>query len=85
MQMLYNSESYTVVQFDVPATDAPPGRGGFEILDKVAGREIYLRGLLAESFERGVQQLVRSEVDVEQLDDFIGGWTVLAQQPLALH
>ena len=85
MQLLYNSDSYTVVQFDVPPADAPPGRGGFEILDKRAGREIYLRGLLADSFERGVQQLVSKEVDIEQFDEFIGGWTVLAQQPLALH
>ncbi|MBL8308727.1 MAG: DUF3567 domain-containing protein [Rubrivivax sp.] len=85
MQLLYNSDSYTVVQFELPPADAPPGRGGFEILDKRAGREIYLRGLLAETFERGVQALVRSEVDIEQLDEFIGGWTQMAQQPLALH
>ena len=62
MQLLYNSDSYTVVQFELPAADAPPGRGGFEILDKRAGREIYLRGPLAETFERGVQQLVRGDM-----------------------
>jgi len=85
MQLLYNSDSYTVLQFELQAADAPPGRGGFEILDKRARREIYLRGPLAETFERGVQQLVRGDSDVDELDDFIGGWTVLAQQPLALH
>jgi hypothetical protein len=42
MQMLYNSDSFIVVQFDVPsdlgpdAADVPrPGRGGYEIVDKL--------------------------------------------------
>ncbi len=85
MQLLYNSDSYTVVQFDVPPADARPARGGFEILDKRARREIYLQGGLADSFQRGVQALAEQQPDVDAFDDFIAGWTVLAQQPLAMH
>lgn len=90
MQMLYNSDSYVVVQFEVPEPNdagAPPPRhlGGFEILDKRARTEIYLRGAVAESFQRGVQALVDTGPDAEALDDFIGGFTNGAAQPLVQH
>ncbi|MCB1996372.1 MAG: DUF3567 domain-containing protein [Burkholderiaceae bacterium] len=89
MQMLYHSDSYVVVRFDVagsgdPATPALT-RGGYEIVDRRAGREIFLDGLLAEHFRQGVQALVDGEPDEDAMDAFIGRWTVLAQQPLALH
>ena len=82
MQLLYNSDSFAVVHFDM-ATEKT--HGGYEIVDKLAKREIYLQGVLADSFQRGVQALVDAESDAEVLDDFISGWTVMAQQPLALH
>ncbi len=92
MHMLYNSDSFVVVQFQLPgdgsaASDTPSqaGRGGFEIVDKHARREIYLHGLVAESFQRGVEALVESGPSQEQLDDFISGFVQLAQQPVVLH
>jgi hypothetical protein len=86
MQLLYNSESYVVVQFDVPAPGpGTPGRGGFEIVDKFARKEIFLEGLLAERFAAGVQALVASGPSEEAVDDYIAGFTVLAQQPVLMH
>ncbi len=88
MELLYNSDSYAVVQFE-PAQETTPGtpqrRGGYEIVDKFARKEIYLQGALADSFRRGVQALVEAESTAESFDEFIGGWTQLAQQPLTLH
>lgn len=89
MQMLYHSDSYVVVRFDVPAAGEPgqPAltRGGYEIVDRHARREIFLDGLLAEHFRQGVQALVDSQPTEEAMDAFIGRWTSLAQQPVALH
>lgn len=92
MQMLYNSDSFVVVQFDVPAAgddaaagSASPHKGGYEIVDKFARKEIYLQGALADSFKRGVQALVEAGPSEEALDEFIAGFTSMAQQPLALH
>ena len=87
MQMLYNSDSYTVVQFDAPVAAGRDGpqRGGLEILDKSARKGIYIDGALADSFRRGVQALVDQGPDPEALDDYIAGYTTLAQQPLVLH
>jgi hypothetical protein len=89
MQTLYNSASYTVVAFEIPAADgadrsAAP-RGGFEIVDKFSRKEIFIQGAVAVSFQQGVQALVAQGPDEEALDDFIAGFTLLAQQPVLLH
>ena len=88
MHMLYNSDSYVVVRFDVPADlgAASAPRGGFEIVDKAAGKEIYIEGALAERFTRGVQALVdEGESSPEIFDDYIAGFAGLAQQPVTVH
>lgn len=88
MHLLYNSDSFAVVHFDMPgdgSQPAPAPKGGYEIVDKLARREIYLQGALADSFQRGVQALVDAESHPDELDEFISGWTAMAQQPLALH
>ena len=93
MHMLYNSDSFVVVQFEVPApTDgksAPSAdalvRGGFEIVDKNARRETYIEGAVAEGFKLGVEALVDRGSSPEDFDAFIAGYTLLAQQPVTLH
>lgn len=87
MELLYNSEAFSVLQINVPgaADEIMPLRGGFEIVDKSARKGIYIEGALAEGFQRGVQAIVARGPDVQELDDFISGYSVLAQQPLVLH
>ena len=106
MHMLYNSENFAVVRFDVPA-DAAQGdpapsssdgkgagtggleltssRGGYEIVDKSARKEIFIQGVLAESFQTEVQALIDGSPTEEALDDFLGRYTSLMQQSLVLH
>ncbi|EHR69176.1 Protein of unknown function (DUF3567) [Burkholderiales bacterium JOSHI_001] len=91
MQMLYNSDSFAVVEVDLGALTAAPGsvappRGGYEIVDKFARKEIFIDGLLAERFKQGVQALVsQGDASEENFDDFISGFTLLGQQPLVMH
>ncbi len=90
MNMVYNSDSFVVVRFEVAAGDGPDpvqtsARGGFEIVDKFAGKGIYLEGALAERFHEGVQALARNDPTPEQIDDYISGYTQLAQQTVTLH
>lgn len=89
MHMLYNSDSFAVLQIDVPASsgaeEGAPVRGGFEIVDKHARRGIFIEGALARSFKDGVQALIESGPSEEALDDYIGRYTHLAQQPIVLH
>jgi hypothetical protein len=87
MQMLYNSDNFAVVQFEPEpdtASDAP-GRGGYEIVDKFARKEIYIEGLMAESFKEGVQALIDTSPSEEEMDDYIERYTSLMQHPLVLH
>ena len=97
MEMLYNSDSFAVVVFQLPA-DAGAGdigmvgqrpgapQGGYEIVDKFAGKEIFISGILAESFKVGVEELIqKSAPSEEEIDDYIERFSALMQQPLVLH
>lgn len=89
MHMLYNSDSFAVLQFELPASEngqpAQGSRGGYEIVDKFARKEIFLEGPVAQRFREGVDHLVETEPTEEALDEFIGRYTQLAQQPVTLH
>lgn len=93
MQMLYNSDHYAVVMFDVPtAVDgAEPqaggtlSRGGYEIVDKFTRKEIYIEGSLAESFKEGVDALIETSPSVEEIDEYLDRFSFLMQQPVVLH
>lgn len=91
MHMLYNSDHFAVVQFDLPGEDAgdtagaAPTRGGYEIVDKSAQREIFLEGALARSFRDGVQALIEREPSEDEIDAFLARYTELAQQPVVMH
>ncbi len=91
MQMLYNSENFAVVRIDVPPGDAgrdearPRERGGFEIVDKFARKEIFLEGAMAESFKKGVDALIQTEPTGEEIDAYLERFAALMQQPLSFH
>ena len=91
MHMLYNSDSFAVVAFDIPQVageagdPSPEPRGGFEIVDKFAKKDIWLEGAVAETFKAGALALMASEPSEEDIDEYIGRFTLGAQQPLVLH
>ena len=85
MLMLYNSDNFTVVHFETDADTGAPARGGYEIVDKFARKEIFLEGDLAVQFKAGVDALVEQGPTEEELDAYIGRFGAMAQQPLVLH
>jgi Protein of unknown function (DUF3567) len=96
MQMLYNSENFAVVRIDVqPGVDesgdaaaANPlvrAGGGFEIVDKFARKEIFLQGLLAESFKKDVDALIQTGPTGEEIDAYLQRFASLMHQPLSFH
>ena len=91
MQMLYNSDSYAVVMFDVPADASIAGnddtlsRGGYEIVDKFARKEIFLEGAMAETFKEGVEALIETEPSEEEIDEYLARFASLMHQPVVLH
>jgi hypothetical protein len=98
MDMIYNSPNFCVVEFkgfleaepdSVEATPTqepdPAFMGGYEIVDKFARKEIFIDGALAEHFREQVQQLINNEPTMEEIDDFLSGFSSLMQQPVVLH
>ncbi len=93
--MVYNSDNFVVVELDIPVEpgiddplhegDTPLLRGGYEIVDKFSRKEIYIEGALAEHFREGVEELARGEPTQDQVEEFIGRYSALAQQSLVLH
>lgn len=81
MNMIYNSPNYCVVAFHGPDGEV----GGFEIMDKFGGREIYIGGDLAEHFQSDVQDLIQTQPSEEQIDDFLSRFEGLMQHPLVVH
>jgi hypothetical protein len=88
MNLVYNSDSFAVVQITLPddaGSDTAEPAGGFEIVDKQAKKGIYIDGALAARFRQGVQALAEQEPSTEDIDDYLAGYTQLAQQPLTMH
>ena len=90
MHLLYQSASYIVVQFDVPVAEGAHderslSRGGFEIVDKFARKEIFIEGALAQQFQEGVEALSEGDPSEEDYDDFIERYANMSQTPVLMH
>lgn len=85
MNLIYNSEYYSVVEFGAEASPEAMRFGGYEILDKPGKRETFIAGALAESFRQHVRELIATEPTIEEIDEFLGGYGSLMGQPVVLH
>ena len=90
MQMLYDSESFAVVQMVATSTETGHHqpqllRQGFEIVDKRHGREVYLDGSWAQLFEERLKLWREKAPTQEEVETTLEGYAALAQTPLALH
>jgi len=96
MHTLYDSDDYTVTHTlataePAPATPdgaaLPPAllRHGFEIVDKRAGKGIYLDGSWAELFQQRLAEWQRSAPTQEEVEDTLAQYAELATLPLHLH
>jgi Protein of unknown function (DUF3567) len=81
MNMIYNSPTYCVVEFGAINGNVR----GYEIMDKMSRREVYLEGSLAMQFKQQVQKLISAEPSIEEIDDFLSKFNEMMQQPLTLH
>ncbi len=93
MDMLYNSDTYSVMHLQVQddalvfiRPDVPAlARHGFEIVDKRSGKEIYLEGSWAEQFQAHLRAWQENAPSQEEVEDTLAGYAVLAQNPVVVH
>ena len=77
MNIIYTSDNYYVVEY--------PAQHGYELVDKRSQRGTFFQGDVADRFAKSLQDAVAEEPSVEQVDEFLGGFQVLLNQPLAVH
>ncbi|KAB8043099.1 BTH_I0359 family protein [Janthinobacterium aquaticum] len=85
MNLIYNSEQYSVVEFGADRDLEALRFGGYEIVDKSGKRETFIAGELAQNFRRDVSELIASEPSMEEIDEFLGNYDTLMSQPVLLH
>ncbi|MEO5658686.1 MAG: DUF3567 domain-containing protein [Polaromonas sp.] len=93
MQLLYDSDSFVVVQIhaNAPEATAPRpavaelARHGFEIVDKRSGKEVYLDGSWAEMFQLRLSAWAKNAPSQEEIEDTLEGYSGLATTPISLH
>lgn len=85
MNLIYNSEQYSVVEFGADDGQEALRFGGYEIMDKPGKREIYIGGTWAKSFRKNVADLIASEPSVEEVDAFLGNYDAVMSQPVIFH
>jgi hypothetical protein len=85
MNIIYNSDQYSVVEFVADDDREALRFGGYEIMDKSGRREIFIGGAWAESFRKNVEDLIAGSPSVEEIDDFLGAYDELMRQPVVFH
>ena len=94
MNMLYDSETFSVVHVDAHSTedaqttpDAGPQmpRHGFEIVDKRSNKEVFLDGSWAELFQERLTAWQRQTPTQDEVETTLEGYATLAQNPLVVH
>ena len=77
MNIIYSSDNYYVVEY--------PAQHGYELVDKLSRRGTFFQGDVAERFIKSMQDAVADEASVERVDDFLGGFDILLNQPMVVH
>lgn len=91
MNTLYDSDTYIVNHLlpeaaeEVRAEQPLLLRHGFEIVDKHAGREVYLDGAWAELFQQRLAEWQRTTPTQEEVEDTLAQYAELAHTPIHVH
>jgi hypothetical protein len=96
MHMLYDSDSFAVMQIQANAESADASasavpaqpqlmRNGFEIVDKRSGKEVYLDGSWAELFQQRLDGWHQKTPTEEEIEDILESYAELAQMPVVMH
>ena len=77
MTVIYNSDNYYVVEY--------PAQHGYELVDKQTQRGTYFHGDVADKFAQSMRSAVAETGSIEGVDEFLGNFDVLMNQPVLYH
>jgi Protein of unknown function (DUF3567) len=77
MNIIYSSDNYYVVEY--------PTQHGYELVDKHSRRGTFFQGDVADRFGQSLQAAVAEDASIERVDEFLGSFDILLNQPLVIH
>lgn len=77
MNVVYNSESYAIVAY--------PRQQGFELVDKLGSRSLYVQGSVAIELREAIDSIPFDERTQESIDELLDDYCVGAARPIAFH
>ena len=77
MDLVYNSESYAIVAY--------PEQQGFELVDKLAGRSLFVQWSVAVGLRHAIDSIPYADRDVASIDSLLDDYCVGAARPIAYH
>ncbi|MDR0578864.1 MAG: DUF3567 domain-containing protein [Candidatus Accumulibacter sp.] len=77
MNVVYNSEHYAILAY--------PIHEGFELVDKLGKRCMFVQGSLAIGLREAIDRIPDEERDMESIDALLDGYCTGAAQPIVFH
>jgi hypothetical protein len=77
MNVVYNSENYAIVAY--------PVQQGFELVDKLGGRSLFVQGSVATGLREAIDRIPYTERNEESIDSLLDDYCVGAARPIVYH
>jgi hypothetical protein len=77
MNLVYNSEHYAILVY--------PVQHGFELVDKLGGRSLFVQGSVAVGLRDAINNIPDKERDMDSIDSLLDDYCVGAAKPILFH
>ena len=77
MNIVYNSPHYAIVAY--------PVQQSFELLDKAAGRSLFIQGSVARDLRQAIDGIPEGERDEQSIDALLDEYCAGAARPIMVH
>ena len=77
MNVVYNSDSYAILAY--------PLQQGFELVDKLGSRSLFVHGSIAVGLRHAIDSIPDEDRDEESIDSLLDDYCVGAARPISYH
>ena len=77
MNLVYNSENYAILAY--------PVREGFELVDKLGGRSLFVQGSVAIGLRDAIDNIPFEERNMDSIDSLLDDYCAGAARPIVFH
>ena len=77
MNIVYNSDNYAIVAY--------PTQQGFELVDKLGSRTLFVHGSVALGLREAIDSIPFEDRDEESIDSLLEDYCIGAARPIIFH